>query len=156
VGAAVLFFALREIDSAQKSVTWPTVTGTIRSSETVWSHTSNGGDAASAEVIYVYAVRGRRHTSNKVLFGDYGSSDSSRADRIVNEYSPGQAVTVYYNPLDPSLAVLQPGVTIGSWIFAGFGFLFLAIGLGLVWLFSRRPVSTTGSAPPTWTNTPNT
>jgi hypothetical protein len=134
IGGLTLFLGLREMMAAQKSTKWPAIPGTVKSSGVEWSSGSSH-DAASAyaKVVYTYEVGGRLHTSDKVLYGDYGSSDSSHADSIASQYTPGRAVTVYYDPTDPSTAVLKPGINGGCLFLPIFGGVFLLTGLALAW-----------------------
>jgi Protein of unknown function (DUF3592) len=63
---------------------------------------------------------------------DYSSTAAGRAQDIVARYPDGAAVTVYYDPVDPSDSVLEPGGTRGiaflrliGWAFAAGGLFFL-------------------------------
>lgn len=64
-----------------------------------------------ATIVYEYVVAATTHTSDKVTFGDFSSSDSSHARGILERYPKGSRVTVYYDPADPGTAVLEPGAT---------------------------------------------
>jgi hypothetical protein len=146
-GGLTLFLGLREMEAAQTSTTWPTVSGTVKSSDIDWSNNDSDDhqrDSAFAKVVYTYQVAGHLHTSDKVLYGDYGSSDSSHADSIVSQYAPGQAVTVHYDPADPSTAVLQPGINGGCLFLPIFGGAFLLVGLLLALFLPSVLASTTG------------
>jgi hypothetical protein len=131
-GALVVILGLRELELAQLSSSWVAVPGVVQSSKITWSHTSHGGSTASAKVVYTYFIAGHDHTSDRVLFGDYGSSDTSHADSIVSQYSPGQAVTVYFDPLDYSQAVLQRGVQTSCYVLPLFGVAFLVPGCAMI------------------------
>jgi len=134
-GGLTLLLGLNEMIAAQKSAKWPAVPGTVKSSGVEWSNDgdSHDADSAYAKVIYTYRLDGDLHTSDKVLYGDYGSGDSSHADSIASQYKPGQAVTVYYDPADPSTAVLKPGINGGCLFLPVFGGVFLLVGLALAW-----------------------
>jgi hypothetical protein len=144
-GGLTIFLGLREIEAAQGSKTWPTVSGTVKSSGIDWSDDdTRHSDSAYARVSYTYEVGGFLHTSDKVLYGDYGSSDTSHADSIASRYKPGQVVAVYYDPADPSAAVLQPGVNGGCFFLPIFGGVFFTVGLAMGWFLPNVLDSTSG------------
>ncbi len=106
------------VRNASVSQDWPAVPGTITVSQVTIS-TDEDGATYYADVQYKYVVNDRWYTADTVNFGEYGSSNRSRADKIVARYPPDSQVTVYYNPDDPDTAVLEPGLSWGSY----FGFL---------------------------------
>jgi hypothetical protein len=65
-----------------------------------------------ADVAYRYKVRGRDYSSGVITLADISSS-AGRAQGIVRRYPDGAPVTVYYNPVDPSDALLERGGTGG-------------------------------------------
>jgi hypothetical protein len=89
-------------------------------------------------VRYEYVVGGRTYTCDRVSFGDHSSSDAARAQAIVKRYPKGRKVTAYYDPEDPSLAVLERGTS--GWTYAplGMGLLLLVIGGSLLVRTLRR------------------
>ena len=106
---------------------WPTVPGRIVSSELVeFGAGSIDGPGYYWEVRFAYDVAGTNYTAEQDWPGREGPPGAS---------GPRASVTVYYNPADPSRAVIRPGV-ISSWgpILTGLGF--LVGGLGAVALFS--------------------
>jgi hypothetical protein len=79
-------------------------------------------------VAYRYKVRDRDYSSGRITLADF-SSTTGRAQGIVNRYLDGAAVTVYYNPVDPSDAVLERGATSGIGVLFTIGGIFAAAGL---------------------------
>ena len=157
LGAGALYYGQGELAMAKMSANWPSVAGIVQSSDIEWENSNNndGGRSAYAKVVYTYDVDGHRHTCNRVLFGDYGSSDASHADSIVSQYKPGQPVTVYYKPSDPSVAVLQPGMHgIGYLLPLLLGLVFVILGLGMLWFMPLLTASASGT--PATPNTPGT
>ncbi|GAB4199070.1 MAG: hypothetical protein OHK0022_19020 [Roseiflexaceae bacterium] len=68
-------------------------------------------------VIYQYVVGGVPHQGERLHFGDTTlSSDTAAANRIVARFQPSATVSVYYNPADPSDAVLERRVGWGTHI----------------------------------------
>ena len=101
---------------------WPKTQGRILQSgtEQFQSRTGTGSDSGSRagtrtmyrqRITYSYAVKGVGYTSDRVDFGarTKGTVESLESD-VVKRYAPGSAVTVYYDPKNPSQAVLDPGV----------------------------------------------
>ncbi len=118
VAAGILWWGINTVRNASVSKNWPAVPGTITVSQVAIS-TDDDGTTYSADVQFKYVVNDRWYTADTVNFGEYGSGNRSRAEKIVARYPPGSQVTVYYNPDNPGTAVLEPGVTWGSY----FGFL---------------------------------
>jgi hypothetical protein len=57
---------------------------------------------------YEYTVLGRKYTSDTIsIDGPQGASKPEYLDPYLRQYPPGQQVTVYYAPEDPSDAVLK-------------------------------------------------
>ncbi|MDD4205780.1 MAG: DUF3592 domain-containing protein [Candidatus Delongbacteria bacterium] len=137
VGFGLFWKGSSDMEMAKKSETWPTVEGKILSSEVVrkTSSSSNGGSSTTyhAEVEYEYTIDGKRYFSDRVSFGQYGSSDRGHAAGIVNIYSPGETATVYYNPEDYNLAVLETGAGFGSWMMLIIGSIFGIAGIVMFW-----------------------
>jgi uncharacterized protein DUF3592 len=52
-------------------------------------------------------------------------------------YPIGKNVKVFYNPQDLKVAVLEPGVSMSSYLFLGFGILFTLMGLFFLVKFVR-------------------
>ncbi len=150
-GVFLGFSASKQLGHARASSEWPTVSGKVLSSEvrTKRSRTSGSRKHGSrsrttyhAEVHYEYTVDGRPYTADRVQFGEYGSDNSSHAREIVARYAEGKQVSVHYDPTQPDLAVLEPGVHGGINIQFGLAGLFTLVGAGIcaagVWSLLRR------------------
>jgi len=111
VGLGLMAAALVQFRRAMRASRWPTVPGRIVSARLedgplmgrpipVASH--------RAIVTYSYEVAGAERVSNRVFFDDqlFRTGDDAR-DRV-RKYEPGSAVQVYYDPQNPSNAVLEP------------------------------------------------
>jgi len=136
IGAGILFYARSITAKARRSLSWPSTEGAISHSAVLLStqQTSNSTNAAmyKADLAYRYKVKGRDYSSSRITLMDYSSSAAGRAQDIVARYPDGAAVTVYYDPADPSDSVLEPGGTSGiallrliGWAFAAGGLFFL-------------------------------
>jgi Protein of unknown function (DUF3592) len=91
---------------------------------------SSSASAATykTDVTYRYKVRDHDYSSERITLADF-SSTAGRAQGIVNRYPDGSSVTVYYNPVDPSDAVLERGGTGGIGLLHLIGAVFAAAGL---------------------------
>ena len=85
----------------QKASSWPFVNGQIVESEL--RHTI---DETSAHIAYEYSVTGRRHKSSQVSYSGMSKASSER-EALISRYPVGAEVTVYYDPTNPSQAVLE-------------------------------------------------
>ena len=128
IGGGVGFFIGKPIlDNAKASESWPSVPGRVIESE-VERRRNDGKTTYSALVVCEYTVNGEQLECDDIWFGQYSTSDRSEIGNIVRQYPVGQQVDVFYSPDDPTIAVLQPGVTTSSYLVFGIGMLFLGIG----------------------------
>jgi len=137
VGMVVALQGKKRLATAKKSANWPYVEGRVISSEMEIDRDSDSEGTSvtySAEVMFEYEVAGVVYSANRVSFGQYGSSSPGHARKILNKYPADEAVKVYYDPANPEVSVLEPGVTfstylllIGGLVFIFFGALFLFI-----------------------------
>jgi hypothetical protein len=117
------------LEDAQASERWPTTNGIIESSKVVRSRDGDGGTLFGADVVYSYSIADGEYQSSRIGFGkDFKSSDSSRAYETINRYPKGKEVEVSYHPDRPEVAVLEPGVSFGSYAPYIFGWIFLIVG----------------------------
>jgi len=136
VGGVAVFFGSGQIKAAKQSADWPTVQGTVVSSEVQQERNTSRSNGKSrmkttyhAEILYDYVANGTTYSANKVSFGQVGGSSPAPARKIVNRYPKGKNVTVYYNPEKPETAVLEPGMSAAVYFLSGFGGIFLFFGL---------------------------
>src|ERR1700722_6024313 len=135
LGGYLEFQGLRNVVWANRSRTWPTALGTVVSTETS-RETSVDRTSREEHVIYAaktvvrYRVDGRDYATNRVHFGqDLGSSDPSEAELQRLRYPPGGTVRVSYDPQQPWLAILKPGLHAEAFglVIAGLAFLLPAL-----------------------------
>lgn len=111
-GMALLGWGLFELQRAMESHGWPSTTGTITRSEVhqVENRKENQTDTIYyPRIHYRYSVFGQGYTAGRIVFGGLSGGDQSKAKKIVDQYPAGSPVTVYYDPGDPSVAVLNAG-----------------------------------------------
>lgn len=140
VGVGFSIYGYNVLQNAKASAEWPTEKGIINVSEVI-KHESTTGTGTkkrrtvtyNAKIHYKYSVKGKSYTSTNVTFGQ----STKGAGEIVNHYPIGKKVNVFYNPEDPKVAVLEPGVSMASYLFLGFGILFTLMGLIFLIRFVR-------------------
>ena len=123
---------LKPVLNVQKAKHWPTVPCSIISSE-VKTHSSSDGNTYSIEIQFNYEYKGRVYTSRTYSFSAGSSSGYKSKRAVVDKYPQGRKTQCYVNPNNPSIAVLNRGIT--SSIRMGlFTLIFVLVGLG-GWLF---------------------
>ena len=129
----IILFTRRKVSKAS---TWPSTLGTVTESRIQMRSNSDGGRTSYPLVRYAYQIVGRAYESQKVMPGmDVGGSG---AHRVVARYPVGAQVMVYYNPENPSEALLErgmPGHIKWFWIILAILNVFLC-GLGAVLFFA--------------------
>jgi hypothetical protein len=115
------------------------------------THISNDSDTGTSYsyqplVSRRYQVQGRAYTTSEVLplAGYAGGGDWAR--QTINRYHPGERVTTYYDPANPSRGFLLPQLSYAPLIFIQFPMLFLLIG-ALVAAFFLAPGQPGARAP---------
>ena len=133
LGAIFLVIALVSRQKAQTSQSWPTAAGTVLAAE-LKEHVSHDYDDTPSTrysfepvVEYSYAVGAQTFTSRRIGYGANRFS-RSQAQKTVERYPVGSAVTVHYNPTNPTEAVLETQAS-GSMLFLILGIIFLALCL---------------------------
>jgi hypothetical protein len=103
---------------AVTSLGWPNVTARVLQSEIVEKHAKTGEsrygsraiDYYTVEVTYAYAVDGQQFTSRRyALFKSLNARSRFHEEEMRRPYLPGREVPAYYDPADPSRAVLVVG-----------------------------------------------
>lgn len=136
VGLGVLVWGFLRMRQTARTKHWPTTQGTIRSS-TVTSREapplnqeeSYDDDAPKPKpqvlyrprVEYTYTVDGQTYTGTALGRDVVEVSSSQHAQTHAARYVPRAPVTVFYDPNDPSQALLEPGVQATSWAIPGAG-----------------------------------
>ena len=107
----VIVANLLNIRRAQISKNWPSVTGRIVTSSFRAEHRdSDSSDRYIADIQYTYDVTGQTYSGNRVAYGLRKEVKSRRTlEELIQRYTTGSEVSVYYNPDDPSSAVLEQG-----------------------------------------------
>jgi len=92
---------------ALASRSWPTTVGTVTTSRICEVAHGDEDVAYSPRIEYEYVVRGRHYSSDHVAF-EQPVTDLGVAQRAIARYPSGTVITVYCDPDDPRVAVLDP------------------------------------------------
>jgi len=131
IGALVFSFGVRNLLRAEDSVKWPTVQGVVQSSSMEYHSGDKGGGTYHAHILYNYNLNGTAFSGDRLAYGDYGSSNPSHSQEIVNRYPVGTKVAVYYARTNPEECLLEPGIKAQTWFLPGFGIVFLLTGVAM-------------------------
>ena len=98
------------------------------------SHSGDRGSTVYAPCIaYVYEVGGRKYENDRYSAIESSSSNRQRKQDIVNGYTPGASVTVYYSPDNPAKScLLEPNGGNQSATIAALLGVFVVVGLFLI------------------------
>jgi hypothetical protein len=137
---------------SRDSVHWPVVTGTIYRATV--RHKEGGRSHAACtwpEICFRYAVAGQSLTSCRATFE--GICDRPSAQQLVAKHPVESEARVFYDPVDPTSAVLEPGTWNDFWEI-WFGIVIVALALAFGVAYGLRPTPTGGGprrppAPPT-------
>jgi hypothetical protein len=99
---AIIFFMRRKMAQVSQ---WPSVMGTVITSGIEQRHSSEGGYTDYPVVQYSYQISGQAYQGYKLAPGP--EMGGSGARKVVARYPSGAQVMVFYNPQNPSDAVLE-------------------------------------------------
>jgi hypothetical protein len=114
---------------SKQSESWPYTEGEIISSHVRSKYNTGGRTSYSAAVRYEYEVDGTTYVSCTISFGSKLYFGRFSAQEVVATYPVGEKTTVYYNPNNPRIATLEPGISMGSFIVLGLSAVFFIVGL---------------------------
>jgi hypothetical protein len=99
---AIIFFMRRRMATVSQ---WPSTMGTVNASYLDRRYSSDSGYTNYPVVQYSYQVSGQAYRGMKIAPGpDVGGTG---AGKVVARYPAGAQVMVFYNPQNPSDAVLE-------------------------------------------------
>ena len=135
------------LSKSMETKNWSTTGGVILTSE-ISSHQESERDSNghyrmvtyySVNIVYQYIVNGFNYSCSRVSYSTFDStSDHNEAQQLANKYSVGKNVTVYYNPNNPSEAVLETGSTNITYVFLILGVILTIAGIVFLYLAFRR------------------
>lgn len=101
----------KQVMMGLRSTTWPSTAGTVVSVDRVYSGSGDDGEPTYNEKVeYSYAVDGREYLGNLVAALAPVKS-SEQVQTVLARYPIGLKVEVYFDPEDPSLSLLVPGLS---------------------------------------------
>lgn len=99
---AIIFFMRRRMATVSQ---WPSTMGTVNTSYLEQRSDSEGGTTSYPAVQYSYQVGGQTYQSMKRAPGP--EMGGTGAGKVIAKYPAGAQVMVFYNPQNPSEAVLE-------------------------------------------------
>lgn len=116
---------------------WPTTTARIVTSRIVVESDiarNVGNDLPHADIAFQYSVDGVTHQSTELWFDSEPAGTLADMQTLVAEYPKGRTIEVFYNPNDPSQAVVNPQKNaMLAKVSVGFGIGSLLIGTFVLW-----------------------
>lgn len=116
----MIYYLLVSIPKAIRANYFPTVLGKITNSEVSTPIVGVGRESGdriqtfTLDITYKYVVNGKTYSSKKRRWHEVQSSFHRYHDSIARKYPLGKSVTVFYNPKNPNIAVLEPGLGLGA------------------------------------------
>lgn len=98
----IIFFMRRRMDAVRQ---WPPTMGTVNTSYLERRSSSDSGSTNYPVVQYSYQVGGQTYNGMKIAPGP--EVGGTGAGKVVSRYPAGAQVMVFYNPQNPSDAVLE-------------------------------------------------
>ncbi len=136
IGILTSFYGVYVIQKSMQSKNWPNTEGIITNSKIeVNERTIHKAKITETKtyyepnVTYDYEIEGVSYLSNKIFLGQYSSTSYNYASDIISKYSVGKKVTVYYDPKDPSTAILESGISLRNFIALLTGLAFIVVGI---------------------------
>jgi hypothetical protein len=137
LGAMVAGFTMRSASSTARG--WPVASGKITERTTGPSTTSGAsrpGRYFEPRVTYSYTVDGKPYQGHRIGLSTDGY-DQDKAQRVADGLP--ERVDVYYNPRDPSDALLSPGSSGSGILLLILGALGLLIGAAMLYGTFTKP-----------------
>ena len=125
-GFLVTVWGSRIIITARKTSQWPWVEGTI-----IESRLDSSQNDIFPKIRYEFSVNGNRYERALTFPADV-TPTQEYSEQYINKYPSHAKVKVYYNPLQPGLATLEPGLAKGDWLVVAIGLSMMVIGALLI------------------------
>lgn len=140
IGLVMAGFGIYFIRYGNEAGAWPEVQGTVVSAA-VLDRTPTRATARTARqrdalreyypsITYRWSVNGQTYTGSRYQVGATAEKSYEPADAqaVVDQFPAGKTVPVYYDPSDPSAAVLDRSVSGGVYVPLALGLLMLGCG----------------------------
>lgn len=145
IGIAAFIYSCLMIKRHKEARSWKRAEGTILSSEVDIKLDMNHSDrnykskCYKPSITYDFYVNNKRYISSRIYWGDivYKGWRSS-ANKVVNKYQVGSKQTVFYNPKNPSQAVLDNKINSDIWVIMTIGSVLIITAIAiLIYYFSK-------------------
>lgn len=112
ISAGFLGFAVRNLYQQLSTRKWESTKCTILVKDQEPKGAGTGGTSWHSLVYYTYTVDGESFTSNKISLGLIGFSSFSKAIKRSRSYKENEVRECWYNPIRPSMSVLERGLSL--------------------------------------------
>ena len=144
VGVALLIYSFSLAKEVSESESWPMTPGRFIEGRVHQQSNNSGNNRRSHSyrviVSYEFEVDAQLYQGDKVVLGNQNLSQRAEAEEQLQAISNASPLAVYYDPEDPSRAILHPGNDAGvielqivGLCFMGLSFLWTLV----VWLITR-------------------
>ncbi len=115
---------------ARNSVNWPSTKGIVAKSYLHEYYSDDDSNEASYDPIveYNFTVKEKFYTNDRRTYESVGMN-KTQAAKVISKYPLDFPVTVYYNPDDPTIAVLEPGAYGTNYDMVIWGYILFIAGL---------------------------
>jgi hypothetical protein len=114
-----------------RSKLWTKTTGNVITS--TWTYSRSG--EVQFKIYYQYKIKTKIYEAERVAYGVDDDSYLKKYERYLR-YKDGQSIDVYYDPRDPALSVLEPGVRGWKTLLYLFGFI-VFLGYSIFWIVPK-------------------
>ena len=97
------------------SINWPTITASVNSSDIEAKSGGNGLTFYSPKIEYQYTINNRAYKSSTFTFMGTSGLTKNYAEKYASKYPSGSEIQVHYNPRNPEISVIIPGVHWGQY-----------------------------------------
>jgi len=108
-GLIIGIWSWKNISKAKKSEAWPKIDGVITSSDSM-----NNKENLMPEIEYSYQVDEQTHTG-KLELATSDVAMPGHAEKHAEKYPLNSTIEVYYDPENPEVSTLEPGVRKDDW-----------------------------------------
>ena len=131
-GSLVFIDGLPNIYKAHQSSSWSSTNGYVTESKIYKKRSSSSKKNKfkyTISLAYTYEANGKQFNAHQIFFGETKSTSSkARSHAVIEKYPTDSDITVYYDPQEPSQAVLEPGIQSVTYLPLGLGLIFLLVG----------------------------
>jgi hypothetical protein len=130
LGCIIAWVNVADIYTGWRSNDWPSAVAVVTSATIrQTSQPRSSGAAWTPEITYSYQVDGVVYESSGIRFGSMESTDREWVERQVNErFAVGKELVAFYDPENPSRAVIEKGYDPFLMAYVLLGLVFAAVG----------------------------